>query len=100
MKTLSSHEGGGDRKINAAYLVGRRFEWRPVSASQDGAQRRLPDVTFVAADPDRNTITAHLYGGGRQVLNLTDVIDGVYAGSLVESELGVPFVNDDERRAR
>lgn len=97
MKALSVHEGGGDRKINAAYLVGRRFEWRPVSTSVNGQSRRLPDVTFVSADPQKNTITAHLYGGGTQKLELAAVVDAVYAGTLVESELGVAFVNEVTR---
>lgn len=82
-------------QIDQHYLVGRRFEFHPVIVG--GNKPIPPDVTFVAADPQARTITAHFYGGGREVLNLDAVIEGVYAGLFVESEYGLPFVNEVPR---
>lgn len=82
--------------IDHHYLVGRRFEFHPAIVGNN--QPVSPDVTFVAADPQARTVTAHFYGGGREVMDLDAVIAGVYAGLFVESERGVPFVNEGGSR--
>jgi hypothetical protein len=70
-------------KLDVEYLIGRRFRFAGIVA---------PDVTFVSADVKRGTVRAHAEDGGRLAMPVSDVLSGIRAGALVESETGVPFV--------
>jgi hypothetical protein len=74
-------------RVDAEYLIGRRFEWTNNAA---------PDVTFVSWKKDGGIefIRAHALDGGCHWMPMLDVCAAIEAGIFVESAHGVPFTND------
>jgi hypothetical protein len=73
-------------RINAEYLVGRRFEFARMAS--------FPDLTFVAANDARDEVLAHAWDGTSSWVPVDTVAAVIAIGHLVESEHGVPFVNE------
>lgn len=73
-------------RVDAAYLIGRRFEF---------VDNAAPDVTFISAKGEGSDeqIRAHALDGGSWWLPMRDVLTAVATGVLVEAA-GAPFVND------